>query len=122
MSGCGGKTTVSENTDMPNLSGSITEIDDHGNAVADLSINGFTELGWQLGDRLEVTFSTGQEVNIKYVENYSDVPDGEYLGRFSTTTGKFKIAINNGDLAGVLNLKIPATVILREVAPVGNSK
>ena len=88
---------------------------DHGNGVTDLLIKAFTERGWQLGDRFEITFSTGQTIIIRFVENYSDVPENEYLGRFSTSTKQFKIAINQGDLAKTLNLESPSKVILRKV-------
>ena len=115
FTGCGGKTGVQENTDLTYLSATITEIDDHGNGVTDLLIKSFTERGWQLGDRLEVTFTNGQTIIFPYVENYSDVPEGEYLGRFSTSTKRFKIAINQGDLAKTLNLESPSKVILRKV-------
>ena len=112
MAGCAGKTIETDSSDLPKLSGIITEIDDHGNAVTDISIQIFTKNGWKLGDNLEVVFSTGQKITIKYVENYSDVPDGDYLGRFSTTSGQFKIAINNGNLAGALKLKVQTTITL----------
>lgn len=119
MVGCSGKTVETKIYTLPILSGTITEIDDHGNAVTDISIQAFTKNGWKLGDSLEVSFSTGQKISIKYVENYSDVPDGDYLGRFSTTSGQFKIAINNGDLAGALKLKVKTTISLRKVVTDG---
>ena len=89
------------------LSGTIVEIDDHGNAVTDLYIAPFTERGWELGDTLEATFATGQKIQIKFVENYGDVPEGDYLGRFSTSTQQFKIAINMGNIAESLKLQSP---------------
>lgn len=114
--GCSGKTIKTESSAMLTVSGTITEIDDHGNAVTDIKVKAFTKNGWKLGDSLEIAFSTGQKIAIKYVENYSDVPDGDYLGRFSTSTGKFfKIAINNGYLADALKLKIKTTIRLRKV-------
>lgn len=116
MVGCSGKTIETEISDIPTLSGTITEIDDHGNAVTDITVQAFTKNGWKLGDSLEVAFSTGQKITIKYVENYSDVSDGDYLGRFSTSTGKFfKIAINNGYLADALKLQVKTTIRLRKV-------
>ncbi len=114
LTGCSGKAGVQENVNLTQISATITEIDDHGNGVTDLFINAFTERGWQLGDRLEATFAMGQTINIRFVENYSDVPEGEYLGRFSTSTKRFKIAINRGNLAETLNLGSPSKVILRK--------
>lgn len=113
--GCSAKTSTLETPNISPLSATISEIDDHGNAVTDLLSEAFTERGWQLGDTLEATFATGQPIQIKFVENYGDVPVGEYLGRFSTSTGRFKIAINRGDIAETLHLKSQSKVTLRKV-------
>ena len=112
--GCSQKTVMPE---MGALSGTIVEIDDHGNAVTDLEIAPFTERGWKLGDTLAATFETGQKIEIKFVENYGDVPVGDYLGRFSTSTERFKIAINMGNIAKTLDLNSPSKVILKKVEP-----
>ena len=113
--GCSQKTVMPENSQMASLTGTIVEIDDHGNAVTDLEIAPFTERGWKLGDTLEATFATGQKIQIKFVENYGDVPVGDYLGRFSTSTKKFKIAINMGDITKTLELKNQSKVVLKKV-------
>ena len=112
--GCSQKTSVPETGQMTSLTGTIVEIDDHGNAVTDLYIAPFTERGWELGDTLEATFATGQKIQIKFVENYGDVPEGDYLGRFSTSTHQFKIAINMGNIAESLNLKSDSKVSLQK--------
>ena len=112
--GCSQKTSVPETGQMTSLTGTIVEIDDHGNAVTDLYIASFTERGWELGDTLEATFATGQKIQIKFVENYGDVPEGDYLGRFSTSTHQFKIAINMGNIAESLNLKSDSKVSLQK--------
>ena len=113
--GCGQKTSPSEAPQIISLTGTIVEIDDHGNAVTDLEIDPFTERGWQLGDTLEATFATGQKIQIKFVENYGDVPVGDYLGRFSTSTKQFKLAINMGNIAEALKLKNQSKVVLQKV-------
>lgn len=113
--GCSQKTSAPEPSQSTSLTGTITEIDDHGNAVTDLVIAPFTKRGWKLGDTLEATFSTGQKIEIKYVENYGDVPEGAYLGRFSTSTQRFKIAINMGNIAKTLELKSGTEVVLQKV-------
>ena len=113
--GCSQKTSAPESTQTTSLSGTITAIDDHGNAVTDLKIAPFTERGWKLGDTLEATFATGQKIQIKFVENYGDVPEGEYLGRFSTSSKSFKIAINMGNIAKTLELSSPSEVVLQKV-------
>ena len=115
--GCSQKTSMSEVPQTASLTATIVEIDDHGNAVTNLEIAPFTERGWKLGDTLEATFGTGQKIQIKFVENYGDVPVGDYLGRFSTSTKKFKIAINMGDIAKTLELSSPSKVVLQKVEP-----
>lgn len=114
--GCSQKTSAPETSQAASISGTIVEIDDHGNAVTDLYIAPFTERGWKLGDTLEATFATGQKIQIKFVENYGDVPEGEYLGRFSTSTKQFKIAINMGNIAESLKLKSESKVVIQKVA------
>jgi len=113
--GCSQKTNAPETGQMTSLSGTIVEIDDHGNAVTDLYIAPFTERDWELGDTLEATFATGQKIQIKFVENYGDVPEGDYLGRFSTSTKQFKIAINMGNIAESLKLQSESKVVLQKV-------
>ena len=113
--GCSQKTSTPETSQTTSLSGMIVEIDDHGNAVTDLYIAPFTERGWKLGDTLEATFATGQKIQFKFVENYGDVPEGDYLGRFSTSTKQFKIAINMGNIAESLKLKNQSKVALQKV-------
>lgn len=115
--GCSQKTSAPETSQTTSLSGTITEFDDHGNAVTDLKIAPFTEREWKLGDTFEATFATGQKIRIKFVENYGDVPEGEYLGRFSTSSKSFKIAINMGNIAKTLELSSPSKVILQKVEP-----
>jgi S-adenosylmethionine hydrolase len=113
--GCSQKTNAPEISQATSLTGTIVEIDDHGNAVTDLFIAPFTERDWKLGDTLEATFATGQKIQIKFVENYGDVPEGEYLGRFSTSTKQFKVAINMGNISKTLELKNQSKVILQKV-------
>ena len=113
--GCSQKTSAPESSQTTSLSATITAIDDHGNAVTDLKTAPFTERGWKLGDTLEATFATGQKIQIKFVENYGDVPEGEYLGRFSTSSKSFKIAINMGNIAKTLELSSPSKVVLQKV-------
>ena len=113
--GCSQKAGVPETLQMASLSGTIIEIDDHGNAVTNIEIAPFTERGWKLGDTLEATFETEQKVQIKFVENYGDVPVGDYLGRFSTSTKQFKIAINMGNITKTLKLKNQSSVVLQKV-------
>ncbi|MCY3741978.1 MAG: SAM-dependent chlorinase/fluorinase [Candidatus Poribacteria bacterium] len=113
--GCSQKIGTPEASQTASLTGTIVEIDDHGNAVTDLEIDPFTKRGWKLGDTLEAAFETGQKIQIKFVENYGDVPVGDYLGRFSTSTKQFKLAINMGNISDTLKLKTKSKVVLQKV-------
>ena len=113
--GCSQKVGTPGAPQTASLTGTIVEIDDHGNAVTDLEIAPFTERGWKLGDTLKATFETGQKIRIKFVENYGDVPVGDYLGRFSTSTKQFKLAINMGNISETLKLKSESKVVLQKV-------
>ena len=113
--GCSQKIGTPEAPQTVSLTGTIVEIDDHGNAVTDLEIAPFTERGWKLGDTLKAAFETGQKIQIKFVENYDDVPVGDYLGRFSTSTKQFKLAINMGNISETLKLKSKSKVVLQKV-------
>ena len=115
VSACSQKACGPESSQAPSLTAIIVEIDDHGNAVTDLEIAQFTERGWKLGDTLAATFETGQKIQIEFVENYGDVPVGDYLGRFSTSTKRFKIAINMGNIAKTLALKREGKVVLQKI-------
>ena len=112
---CSQKVGTQQTPQTASLTGTIVEIDDHGNAVTDLEIAPFTERDWKLGDALEATFETGQKIRIKFVENYGDVPVGDYLGRFSTSTKQFKLAINMGNISETLKLKSESKVVLQKV-------
>ena len=115
LGGCSQKVSTPEPSQTLALTGIIVEIDDHGNAVTNLEIAPFTERDWKIGDTLSATFETGQKIQIKFVENYGDVPVGDYLGRFSTSTKQFKIAINMGNITKTLALKSESKVVLQQV-------
>ena len=97
------------------IMGQITAIDNHANVVTDIKPAAFTALGWKLKDAITVEFEDGQKIDCLYVENYGDVPVGDYLVRFSIEGSVLKIAINEGYLAEALKIKSPGKVVLRKV-------
>ena len=119
--GCSGKTATqegmaeAEETVHEEIMGQITAIDNHANVVTDIKPAAFTALGWNLKDSITVEFEDGQKINCCYVENYGDVPDGDYLVRFDIEESVLKIAINNGYLAETLKIKSPGKVVLRKM-------
>lgn len=125
--GCGGKTSTeegmagAEKAASEKIMGQITSIDNHANVVTDIKPAAFTALGWKLKDAITVEFEDGQKIDCRYVENYGDVPVGDYLVRFSMEQSVLKIAINEGYLAETLKIKSPGKVVLRKMeAPSGD--
>ena len=119
--GCSGKTATEEGMataekEAPEeIVGQITSIDNHANVVTDIKPTAFTALGWNLKDTITVEFEDGQKIDCRYVENYGDVPVGDYLVRFSVEQSVLKIAINEGYLAETLKIKSPGKVVLRKM-------
>ena len=126
--GCGGKTatdegmTKAEKAAHEEIMGQITSIDNHANVVTDIKPAAFTALGWKLKDSITVEFEDGQKINCFYVENYGDVPVGDYLVRFSIEQSVLKIAINEGYLAEKLKIKSPGKVVLRKMQTQGGDQ
>lgn len=119
--GCSGKTATeegmaeAEKAASEEVMGQITAIDNHANVVTDIKPAAFTALGWKLKDTVTVEFEDGQKIDCRYVENYGDVPVGDYLVRFDIEESVLKIAINEGYLAETLKIKSPGKVVLRKM-------
>ena len=119
--GCSGKTATEEGMAEPEkaaleeIVGQITSIDNHSNVVTDIKPAAFTALGWNLKDAITVEFEDGQKINCIYVENYGDVPVGDYLVRFDVEDSVLKIAINEGYLAETLKIESPGKVVLHKM-------
>ena len=126
--GCGGKTAIdegmakAEKVAHQEIMGQITSIDNHSNVVTDIKSAAFTALGWKLKDIITVEFEDGREISCRYVENYGDVPVGNYLVRFSVEQSVLKIAINEGYLAEKLKIKSPGKVVLRKMLTQGSDQ
>ena len=126
--GCSGKTateegmTKAEEAAPEEIMGQITSIDNHANVVTDIKPAAFSALGWKLKDAIMVEFEDGQKIDCRYVENYGDVPVGDYLVRFSVDGGVLKIAINEGYLAETLKIKSPGKVVLRRTQTQGGDQ
>ena len=118
--GCSGKTATeegmaeAEKAAPEEIMGQITAIDNHANVVTDIKPAAFSALGWKLKDAITVEFEDGQKINCLYVENYGDVPVGDYLVRFDIEESVLKIAINEGYLAETLKIKSSGKVVLHK--------
>ena len=119
--GCSGKTATDEGMAKvekvahQEIMGQITSIDNHANVVTDIKPAAFTTLGWKKKDTITVEFEDGHKIDCRYVENYGDVPVGDYLVRFDIEESVLKIAINEGYLAETLKIKSPGKVVLHKM-------
>lgn len=126
--GCSGKTATeegmatAEKAAPEEIVGQITSIDNHANVVTDIKPAAFTTLGWKLKDTITVEFEDERKIDCRYVENYGDVPVGDYLVRFSVEQSVLKIAINEGYLAETLKIKSPGKVVLRKMQAQGSDQ
>ena len=126
--GCSGKTATEEGVAAAKkvahqeIMGQITAIDNHANVVTDIKPAAFTMLGWKLKDTITVEFEDGQKISCRYVENYGDVPVGDYLVRFDIEDSVLKIAINEGYLAETLKIKSPGKVVLHKMQTQGGDQ
>ena len=126
--GCSGKTATeegmaeTEKAALEEIVGQSTSVDNHANVVTDIKPTAFTGLGWKLKDAITVEFEDGQKINCRYVENYGDVPVGDYLVRFDIEDSVLKVAINEGYLAETLKIKSPGKVVLRRTLTQGDDQ
>ena len=126
--GCSGKTATeegmaeTEKAAPEEIVGQITSIDNHANVVTDIKPTAFSALGWKLKDAITVEFEDGQKIDCRYVENYGDVPVGDYLVRFDIEDSVLKVAINEGYLAETLKIKSPGKVVLRRTLTQGDDQ
>ena len=126
--GCSGKTATeegmatAEKATPEEIMGQITAIDNHANVVTDIKPAAFSALGWKLKDAVTVEFEDGQKIDCIYVENYGDVPVGDYLVRFDIEESVLKVAINEGYLAETLKIKSPGKVVLRRTQTQGGDQ
>ena len=126
--GCSGKTATeegmatAEKVAHQEIMGQITAIDNHANVVTDIKPAAFTALGWKKKDAITVEFEDGQKIKCLYVENYGDVPVGDYLVRFDIEESVLKIAINEGYLAETLKIKSPGKVVLHKTQAQGDDQ
>ena len=113
MAAAGLPSAFAEEQDLT-ASGTIVEIETYGNAVLDITIEKFEEMGFNLGDIVTVT-----------TENYSgDMPyfngyyaeQGDYLLRAYPGTENIAVCITYGDFAEAADAQVgdEVTIVLKE--------
>lgn len=82
---------------MPNISGTVTEIEKYGHAVSDIKIDDFNKLGIKFGDMVTVVFDNGFVLEAPYLDGYF-VDNGQPLVRAYPGQENIGICINYGKL------------------------
>lgn len=93
------------------LSGEVIALDGpYGNLVTNMPADDFQKLGYQLGDRLNVTIA-GREIAMPFVKTFSDVPLHQPL-LFIDSRGRVSFAINQGNFASTHRVEPPQSVLI----------
>jgi S-adenosylmethionine hydrolase len=77
-----------------------------GNLVTNIDAEEFLKLGYQRGQEVPVTVA-GKEMNIKFVQTFSDVPLGQPL-LYVDSRGHIALAVNQKSFAATYGVKPPA--------------
>jgi S-adenosyl-L-methionine hydrolase (adenosine-forming) len=92
------------------ISGSIIYIDSFSNAISNISLDTFKQVGEGLPFEI---FVQSNHYRVDRLSNtYSDAPSGELLALFNSV-GLLEIAINNGYAADLLNLKTNSAIRIK---------
>ena len=81
------------------VSGAILHIDGYGNIITNIPVGMIEEMGVGRGERMRITIGD-REFTARFVQTYSDVPEGEYL--FLNNKGFVETAINQRNLASTI--------------------
>jgi S-adenosylmethionine hydrolase len=110
-------TPKSSSTTDKGIDGDIIALDDpFGSLVTDIPGDEFKNLGYNLGDKLQVQINK-KTVTLPYVKTFMDVPVGDPL-LYIDSRGRVGIAVNQGNYSKRFNLEPPATIFIpRKGAP-----
>jgi S-adenosyl-L-methionine hydrolase (adenosine-forming) len=89
------------------ISGSVIYIDSFSNVITNITKELFERVSKKRP--FEILIQSNQNKIHKLCETYHDVPSGDLVALFNSA-GLLEIAINNGNAAGLLGLKISSTV------------
>jgi S-adenosylmethionine hydrolase len=81
------------------VSGAILHIDEYGNIITNIPVGMIEEMGVGRGEKMRITIGE-REFIARFVQTYSDVPEGEYL--FLNNKGFVETAINQRNLASTI--------------------
>lgn len=92
-----------------NIRGSIVYVDSYDNVVTNIDRALFDQIG--KGQPFVIEFARGYQIE-KISREYSDVPEGEILAIFNASN-YLEIAMRNGNVSGLLGLKLNGTITIR---------
>lgn len=89
----------------PSISGTVTQIEKYGHAVADIKIDDFNKLGFKFADMVTVVFNNGFVLEAPYLDGYY-VDNGQPLVRAYPGQTNIAVCINYGKLNEIANVKV----------------
>jgi len=98
--------------DDKGLTGEVIALDGpYGNLITNIDADDFLKLGYQLGDKLQVTIA-GRDVEMPFVKTFSDVPLKQPL-LFIDSRGRASFALNQASFAAAYDISPPQPVFIR---------
>ena len=94
------------------LAGHVIGLDGpYGNLVTDIKPDRFRELGYKLGDTVNIEVA-GKPYSMPFVTTFGDVPVGQAL-LYIDSSGLLSVAINQGNFAQAHEVAPPADLKIR---------
>jgi S-adenosylmethionine hydrolase len=92
-----------------NIRGSIVFIDSYGNVITNIDRNLFDQIG--KGHPFIIELARNNQID-RISNEYNEVPEGEILALFNASN-HLEIAMRNGKVSGMLNLKLNDSITIR---------
>ncbi|MGB9687241.1 MAG: tyrosine-protein phosphatase, partial [Rectinema subterraneum] len=90
---------------VPNVTGTVTQIEKYGHTLSDITIADFNALGFKLGDMVTVVFDNGFVLEAPYLDGYY-VNNGDPLVRAYPGQTNIAVCINYGKLNVVAQVDV----------------
>ena len=92
-----------------NIRGSIVFIDSYGNVITNIDRSLFDQIG--KGQSFIIELARNNQID-RISSEYNEVPEGEILAMFNASS-HLEIAMRNGKVSGMLNLKLNDSITIR---------
>ncbi|HUW39852.1 MAG TPA: tyrosine-protein phosphatase [Rectinemataceae bacterium] len=101
---------------VPNVSGTVTQIEKYGHALTDITIRRFDDLGFKFGDMATVVFDNGFVLEAPYLDGYY-VNNGAPLIRAYPGQTDIAVCINYGKLNAIAKVDVGSKFAIMLSAP-----